>query len=665
MTGQLKALLDRALDVMSTRIGVAVSLAPLIVLCLWAGIYIQQGLEDLEEKKRLFADRQFRNGFAAMSDVQRLNLVAMEAAQAGQMTAELQQAFRNATDFLYVRVGTLERSGGGVDRLPEGQQAIADLSRVLGIAERALEAGVDDPQRLTNELLDASDASRRSLATFVDYMRGLQDGVLDAQSGVIRDQLRVMWVSLILLTLVGIITILLLRREVLARRGRGDAERRVEYLAFFDPLTGLPNRVQFHDRLTALIETGRPVAVMILDLDGFKSINDTSGHAAGDAVLRAAAHAIDEAVGRQNGFAARLAGDEFAAVVATDDIERLNVLCGRILTKVAEPVCHEGEALSAGISIGLATSTQVSSKMDVSVETMLRATDLALYAAKAAGRNRVAVYDEELERQYQARRALIESLPEALRRGELSVYLQPKVRLPSREIYGFEALVRWDRDGRTVMPDEFIMIAEESGMVTEVDTFVLVEAASAIAAWNARHGTSFHLSVNLSALNFTSQGMVETVRTAITKSKIDPALMTLEITETLELRDWPTAQSTIRRLRAMGCRIAIDDFGTGYSSLAYLRLVGADELKVDRSLISEVAVSDEARFIVDAVLDVGRNIGMEVLVEGVETEEQAGVLEDMGVRLAQGFLFGTPLPAEAALADAMRARADAPGGLAG
>ena len=653
MQGQLKAILDSALDVMSTRIGVAISLIPLIILSVWAGIYVQDGLERLEAKKRLFAERQFRNGFAAMNDVQRLNLVSMEAVRRGGMDVEQAEAFRVATDFLYVRVGTFENSGGGFDTLPEGQQAVADLARVLSIAESAIENGFSDVERLTAELLSASDVARRSLITFVDYMRGLQDGVLDAQSVVIRNQLRVMWGSLLLLTLIGIVTILLLRREVLARRERGRAEERVQYLAFFDALTGMPNRVQFHDRLSALLETQRPATVMFLDLDGFKAINDASGHAAGDAVLRATAHAIADNVERQNGFVARLAGDEFAAVLPSDDMDRLKAMCGRILAKVAEPVLHEGEVLTAGISIGLATTTQVKRTMEVSVETMLRVTDFALYAAKAAGRNRVAVYDNVLERQFQDRRALIDNLPDATRRGDLSVYLQPKVELPSQTIYGFEALVRWDRDGRTVMPDEFIMIAEESGMVTEVDTFVLVEAARRVASWNAEHGTRFHLSVNLSALNFTSQGMVETVRHAIEESRIDPSLLTLEITETLELRDWPTAQSTIRRLRSMGCRISIDDFGTGYSSLAYLRLVGADELKIDRSLISEVAVSDEARFIVDAVLDVGRNIGMEVLVEGVETPEQVSVLEDMGVRLAQGFLFGLPKPAEYALLDAM------------
>jgi diguanylate cyclase (GGDEF)-like protein len=638
------------LDALASRIGICLSVGFLLLVCIAAAFYTQSVVKQLSRTHAVFEDRQIRNGYVAMSDIQRLLLVAQEAAYVNEMTPKLAAEFAAASDFVYVRAAHLNGILAKGAAVPAQQAAMAQLNAIVEIADAALVDGFSDLDGLVADLLLAAEAARGHLVRFLDEMRRQADEVMLKQTRVVSKQQIVVLISLGCLTFVGSIALVLLRLEVLGRRARDRAEERVQFLAFFDPLTSLPNRVQFQDRLQEMLENkNRPVALLSIDLDAFKDINDTHGHAAGDVVLKNVGETLAGLAGPHHGFASRLAGDEFAMVVPMDDPRRLAELCTDILESCAKPIELEGETLAFSVSIGVATSTQASGVLPDTVDALSRVSDFALYASKDAGRNRFTIYDQTLEQRFLERRAMLNELPHAIAAGALEVYLQPKVDLPAARVFGFEALVRWRRNGEIVQPDEFILLAEESGLVIEIDRFVLNTAAKLMADWNHTHQQQLSVSVNLSSLHFTSHRILRCVEHALWRTDIRPDLLTLEITESTEMRDWDQARFIISRLRKMGCKIAIDDFGTGFSSLAYLRSMEADELKIDRSLLAEIEVSEKARLMLASVFEIAQNLELDVTVEGIETELQAEIIHKMGGLRAQGFLFGRPSPSHIAL----------------
>lgn len=320
-----------------------------------------------------------------------------------------------------------------------------------------------------------------------------------------------------------------------------------------------------------------------------------------------------------------------------------------MISEASRPFSSDGEIVSIGLSVGLATSTQVNAKMTVTVDLLSRVTDFALYESKSNGRNQFTIYDHAIEQRFLDRRAMLEELPRAIADRDLEVHLQLKVFLADQSVYGFEALVRWRRDGRLSPPGEFILIAEESGLVIDIDNFVLRTATQLVADWNRDHATEYSISVNLSTLHFNSKRVIEAVQDSLWQSGLPPSLLILEITETMEIRDWDKARGIIKGLRNLGCKIAIDDFGTGFSSLAYLRSMPANELKVDKSLIDDLETSEKARLLLTSVLDIAGNLSLAVTVEGIETNSQFQIALEMGVPHGQGYFFGRPLPAEQAL----------------
>ena len=645
---------DWILDTLASRLGIIAVVGVLVSVGLGVGTYVQAVVTQLEENHTVFHDRQTRNGYVAMSDIQRLILVTQRALEAGEMTPELENDYRDAADIMYVRTDNFERiMKREQTKLDSGAKAIAALHDVVEIADQGLAQGFPDIKALQKSLLKANIAAREQLVLFLDDMRRQGETVLDAQSRAVRQQRTVVLGNLVGLTIIGAAALFLLRREVLARRARELAEERVEFLAYFDPLTKLPNRAQFQDHLQELLKRNDPVALFYIDLDDFKLINDTHGHAAGDAVLCHVGRILLAVAQANNGFAARLAGDEFALLIPSDNIDRLISICDGIIAAAAETYWFEGEAFVVGVSLGLATTTQLGSSESKTVDMLSRVTDFALYTSKATGRKTYTVYDHIIEQRFWERRALLEELPRAIEQGDLDVYLQPKVTFPGEDVYGFEALVRWRQAGRIVPPDEFITIAEEAGFVVDIDRFVLRRAAEIISRWNFTHGTDFSVSVNLSALNFNSRRISHYVEQALSDAELPPRLLTLEVTETSQMRDWKKASEVIDDLKAIGCKIAIDDFGTGFSSLAYLRVMKAHELKVDRSLVTELADSKKARLLLSSVLEIALNFELSVTIEGVETEAQAEIAKRMGIGSAQGYLYGRPRPPEEALPAAM------------
>lgn len=635
---------SRLFDALASRTGLAVSILILALFGLAAIIRVETSAKNLEDSLIFFQDGQRRNGVAALSDVQRLLNIAGHAWSVGGFSQAASYDFQAATDMLYVRADHFETVLERTVASDSAQAAVTVLRDIVETADTAMTQGFPDLEGLLQALQDGQERSRQELIKFLTDMDRLQNEALEDQAHAIADQRIVVRTGLGGLAILALAAFLLLRREVLAREAREEAEREVEFLAYFDPLTSLANRAQFTKRLTELLSKPAPVTLLLIDLDRFKAINDSHGQAAGDGVLVFVADAMRQALSDYpNSFAARLGGDEFAIVVPEKDVKALNLLCKELIAFGTRKLTHEGEELSCSMSMGIAASTQIRDGLGDPFEALTRISDFALNAAKAAGRNRFEYYSEVLERKLLERRALVDALPRAIRNGGLEVFMQPKVMLADGAPYGFEALVRWRRDGQIVPPDRFIDVAEESGLILELDRFILNQATQLMTRLNKDFGLALSVSVNLSGLHFTSRRIIDWVDAALQNAGLDPSLLTLEITETVELRDWDRTRAIIAGLRERGVRISIDDFGTGYSSIGYLFSISADELKLDRSLISEIETNMTSRFLVDSVLDMATNLKLETVVEGIETQSQAQEIQRLGGARGQGYLYGRPM----------------------
>ena len=416
---------------------------------------------------------------------------------------------------------------------------------------------------------------------------------------------------------------------------------RIFFLAHHDALTGLPNRLMFHERLEdALAQGGRwgGIALLCLDLDRFKQVNDTLGHPAGDMLLKAVAGRLRGCV-RDGDVVARLGGDEFAVLqCGAGPTEYASDLARRIVETLGAPYDLGGGRAVIGASVGIAVATSAPCSADL----LLRSADLALYRAKADGRGSFCLFESSMDEQMRARQAIERDLREALARNEFTMFYQPVFHLRDQRVSGFEALLRWRHPDRgLVSPAEFIPLAEELGLIVPVGEWALVQACADAATWP----NEIRVAVNLSPVQFHSPGLVAAVRRALQTSGLPAHRLELEITESALLQDSKAVLATLHELRALGLRTALDDFGTGYSSLSYLRSFPFDKLKIDQSFIREVTHRPDCRAIVRSVLDLSRELGMTTTAEGVETEDQLDQLFRDGCTEVQGFLFDRPRPA--------------------
>jgi diguanylate cyclase (GGDEF)-like protein len=414
--------------------------------------------------------------------------------------------------------------------------------------------------------------------------------------------------------------------------------------ALYDSLTGLPNRVLALDRTTQMLARGRrtqvPVAAMYIDIDGFKHVNDTFGHAAGDEFLKIVAGRLQSVI-RESDTAARLSGDEFLVLLEGNSLDAgPELVAERVLDILREPYAlndQTGRQFSLTASIGIASGQRATA------EEMLSDADVALYAAKGEGKNRYVVFESGMQTAVQERLVLEMDLTEALQSDELFLVYQPTFDLQSGRTIGVEALIRWLHPTRGVIePETFIPIAEASGLIVPIGRWVLTQACEQGAAWHAE-GHKIGVSVNVSGRQLDHDELIDDVRDALDSTGFDPHALTLEITETTLMHD---ADATARRLAALkelGVSIAIDDFGTGYSSLAYLRQFPVDALKIDRSFISGVANSEESAALIHSVVRLGKSLNLKTLAEGIENNAQLTALQEQQCDHGQGFLLARPL----------------------
>ena len=425
---------------------------------------------------------------------------------------------------------------------------------------------------------------------------------------------------------------------------RKDAEARLNHLANHDPLTGLPNRNLLHDRLAHAIARRREgmAAVLFLDLDRFKLINDSYGHDVGDELLKAVAARLSGCL-RGEDTVARLGGDEF--VVLLEDLPGIDAaasIAGKIAARLAEPLSVGGRELPLAASIGIALYPR-----DGRVpQDLLKNADTAMYRAKEAGRGGFCFFAGEMNMHALRRLTLENELRRALDGGELEVFYQPQVAMDSGRLLGAEALVRWRHPLKgLVAPADFIPVAEETGLIVALGEQVLRAACRQIADWQRRGLPPLTVAVNLSPRQFRQADLVATIAGILAETGADPARLELEITEGAAMQNADEAVAALRRLRAMGVGLAIDDFGTGYSSLSYLKRFPIDKLKIDRSFVQGVPDDGDDTAIVQAIAAMAGSLKLKLLAEGVESEAQRAFLESLGCAEAQGWLFGRALPA--------------------
>ena len=424
---------------------------------------------------------------------------------------------------------------------------------------------------------------------------------------------------------------------------RHRQEARISFMAHHDPLTGLANRAFFaekiEDAVARIRQYGEPFAILMLDLDRFKNVNDTLGHPAGDQLLRETAVRLRASL-RETDVLARLGGDEFAIIQSSKDKPREDAasLADRIVRLISKPYDIDGNIISVGTSIGIALAPEDA----VDGTDLLKMADLALYAAKSAGRNDFRFFDPAMLVEADHRRKLEDELRIAISRGEFELHYQPVIDVKTRRQAGFEALVRWRDPARgLVMPDQFIPLADETRLIVPLGVWILQQACKDAVKWPSH----MKVAVNLSPVQLAQPDLFEVVQCALVESSLPPERLELDITEIALFRKDVDCLKVLRQLKQLGISIAIDDFGTGYSSLSCLTMFPFDKIKIDRSFTSNLTRRADCAAIVSAVLALGHSLETETVAEGVETEQQFGILRAAGVTFVQGYLFGTPCPA--------------------
>ncbi len=426
---------------------------------------------------------------------------------------------------------------------------------------------------------------------------------------------------------------------------RQQAQQKIEFIAYHDALTALPNWLlvadRFHQSVAHAEHAHAKMAVLCLDLDNFKSVNDSLGHAAGDGLLKEVAARLAACV-RDTDTVGRQGGDEFLIVLPNlADPEAVAPILVKLMERLHEPYVVQARELSTSVSVGVAIYPDDGTDFD----TLRKKADMAMYRAKAAGRNTYHFYDEQMNVEAMEQLSLLNGLRRALERQEFVLHYQPQIDLSTGTVVGVEALIRWRHpELGMVPPARFIPVAEESGLIVPIGQWVLHEACRQAVVWHKAGWPHLTVAVNLSALQFRRDDLAQSVNSALESSGIAPALLELELTESILISDTQAVMATVHRLKALGVQLSIDDFGTGYSSLSYLKRFNVDRLKIDQSFVRDLATDREDAAIVHAVIQMAHSLGLTTIAEGVEDEAALARLRGYGCDLAQGYFFARPMP---------------------
>jgi len=453
-----------------------------------------------------------------------------------------------------------------------------------------------------------------------------------------------------LIGLAGLLTGLLAGQRLQHRRlerslaARHAAAEKYEQLAFYDQLTGLPNRSLLRDRLEQYLAEAKRfkhlMGVIFLDLDHFKYINDSLGHAAGDALLQMAAQRMQHCM-RNNDTVARFAGDEFVIILSGfRDLQNLPHIAQKLLQTLAEPYQLEDREVLSSASLGIAIYPQDGTN----AEQLMRCADTAMYAAKEANGNTYRLFSREMERKLTLRLEMETSLRKALHQEEFFLLYQPQFDMRSRRLVGIEALVRWNHPEQGLLtPDRFIDLAEETGLITPLGNWILNEACRHWQHWQQACDRPLRLAVNLTSRQFKSDSLVADIRNVLARTGLAPQFLELEITEGILMQNAATAKKVLRQLKDLGVQLSIDDFGTGYFSLSYLQDLPIDRLKIDPSFVQGGPGDNNHASIVTTIIDLARNMDLQLIAEGVESADQIDFLLHKGCHIGQGYYFSEPL----------------------
>lgn len=422
-----------------------------------------------------------------------------------------------------------------------------------------------------------------------------------------------------------------------------ESQKRINNLAYFDPLTKLPNRILFLEKLEACIKKTSEsfsFAVLMLDLDGFKAVNDLLGHAVGDLLLRESARRLESCV-RSTDTVARLGGDEFAILLShVHDKENAGKIASKILESLKTPVLIDGTELFITASIGIVICPYHSRQ----ASDLVKFSDIAMYQAKRQ-RNNFQFYSSEMTQKAVERNDIESSLRRALQNDEFLLHYQPQINLQTGKTIGVEALLRWNRNhSELIPPDRFIGIAEDSGIIIDIGQWVMLTAFNAAVKWNSRLETPISVAINLSSRQFIHNDLLSAIKLALVQTKCNPRWITLEITESLLLNDSEKIRKILRNLDKMGFRISLDDFGTGYSALSYLNKFPVSEIKIDKSFVQGIVDNPDHGLVIQAIISMAKSLGKDLVAEGVETIEQSEYLLKLGCVTVQGFLYSKPKP---------------------
>jgi diguanylate cyclase (GGDEF)-like protein len=533
---------------------------------------------------------------------------------------------------------------------------LAQLQGMLGAGVMMIAlAGAATVLHLRQADLRIVRAARLSAALVAAAVLSLAGAMSSAGSGAARLPL---WTeSGAIVALAGFALVLLFVLRQAAPNGEVEAMQRPLRAAAVDGLTGLPTRLYFEDRLAAAAKKcdakRSRLAVFFVDLDGFKPVNDTYGHACGDRVLEQVGARL-KAISRGADVAARVGGDEFLLLMTgiTGD-DAVTQVAGRLIEALSRPYKVEDREVGISCSVGIALYPDGCSQSK-----LIARADVAMYAAKRAGGSRHCFYAPAMDSDAQQNFDLVRDLRQAMANNELELYYQPKIDAKSGKVTAAEALLRWQHPKHgMVMPGQFIPLAERSGLIGPLGNWVIEAACKQGRAWRDK-GLRMRVAINLSAYQMRQDDIAERITETLARYRIHPSLLTCEITESAAMEDTRATQETMRRLGELGAHLSIDDFGTGYSSLSYLRQLPAEELKIDRSFVMDVEHSADARAVVDAVVKLAHALGLKVVAEGVENTRQQQILVELGCDELQGFLFAKPMTARALLIWALGDKGD-------